>query len=70
MTGAERHVRQDVALDVQPRRHLEQLDALCMQSEHAAFGDVEHRLAAPEGLAAGEGAVLDLTHELRLAIGA
>ena len=43
---AEVHVREDVALDVDAGRHLDQLHALGVRAEHAALGDVEHRLAA------------------------
>ena len=34
------------------------------QAEHAALGDVEHRLPALDGVVAAEGAVLDLVDEL------
>jgi hypothetical protein len=37
-------VGEDVAFDVDARRDLDQLDAVRGQLEHAALGDVEHRL--------------------------
>ena len=40
------HLREDVALDVDAGRDLDQLQPFGAQPEHAALGDVEHRLAA------------------------
>ena len=46
------------------RARLDQLQAPSRQPEDAALGDVEHGLAALARVAAAEGAVLDLAHEL------
>ena len=43
--GAEGHLRQDVALDVDAGRDLDQFQALWGQREDAALGDIEHLLA-------------------------
>ena len=42
--GREVHLREDVALDVDSRRDLDQLHAVASAAEHAALGHVEHRL--------------------------
>ena len=60
----ELHLRQDFALDVDAGRDLDQLEAVLGQLEHAAFGHVEHRLAARHRVAAGERPMLDLADEL------
>ena len=36
---------EDVAVDVDARRHLDQLHAVAAAPEHAALGHVEHRLS-------------------------
>ena len=59
------HPRQDIPLDVDAGRDLDQLQALCGELEHAAFGHVEHRLPALRRVAAGKRPVLDLTDEFR-----
>ena len=60
----EAHVAQDVALDVDPRRDLGQLHAGRRAPEHAALGDVEHRLAGLGRIGAAEGDLLDRLDEL------
>ena len=54
---------QDVALDVDPGRDLDQLEPGGRQAEDAAFGDVEHGLARLGGDLAAEGDLLDLGAE-------
>jgi hypothetical protein len=68
--GAEGHAGQDVAFQVQVGRDLQQFQALRVQAEDRAFGHVQHGLAALEGLAAREGAVFHLRHELGRTLGA
>ncbi len=55
----ERHLRQHVALEIDAGRDLAQLDPLGRQLEHAALGDVEHRLARRRRARPGEGDLLD-----------
>ena len=62
--GREGHAVQDVALQVDAGRHLDQLQAFGAQLEDAAFGDVEHLLVALDGLGARKAAVLHLADEL------
>ena len=65
--GPEAHVREDVALDVDPRRDLGELQALRRQPEDAALGDVEHRLSRPRPrMRAVERDLLDRLDELRV----
>ena len=45
MIGRKAHLRQDVPLDVDAGRDLDQLHAAGGALEHAALGHVEHRLA-------------------------
>ena len=54
------HLVQDVLLDVDARRDLDQLQPLPCELEHAALGDIENVLVIPRGVLAREGAVLDL----------
>src|SRR6185369_1298628 len=59
------HLAQYVALQVDARRNLDQLQpARVGQAQYAAFGDIQDALAAAAGFPATEGAVLDLTDEL------
>ena len=51
MMGRNCHVREDVALDVDPGGHFGELDALGGAAEHAAFGDVEDVLPGFAGAA-------------------
>src|SRR5690348_13510561 len=55
----ETHPADDVALDVDSGRDLDQFDAFSAEPEYRAFGDVEHPLVA---LAAVGAAVSDLLH--------
>ena len=65
--GREVHVREDVALDVDAGRHLDQLHAVRVRAEDAALGHVEHRLARLRRVGAAEGDLLDRLHELAAA---
>ena len=58
------HPVEDVVLDVDPGRDLDQLQTLPCEPEHAALGDIENVLAVLSGIRAGKGAVLDLADEL------
>src|SRR6266404_8553724 len=58
------HPVEDVVLDVDPGRDLDQLQTLPCEPEHAALGDIENVLAVLSGIRAGKGAVLDLVDEL------
>ena len=58
------HPSQDIALNIDSGRDLDELEALPGQLEHAAFGDIEHRLSALHRIVAGKRPVLDLTDEL------
>src|SRR6478672_3985692 len=58
------HLVQDVVLDVDARRNLDQLQPLPCELEHAALGDVENVLVVLGGVLARKGAVLDLVDKL------
>src|SRR5215207_4283671 len=62
---AEPHPGENVALEVEARRDLDELDAALAQPEHGAFGHVEHALPALLRVAAAEGDLLDRLDELR-----
>ena len=62
--GREIHLREDVPVQVDAGRDLDQLETLVAERKHAALGDVEHRLLARCGVLAAERAVLDLADEL------
>ena len=58
------HVREDVTVDIDAGRHLRQLKAIGDKAEDTALRDVQHALATPQGVVAGESAMLDLAYEL------
>src|SRR6202042_2455544 len=62
--GAKAHPAQHVALEIHARRDLDQLKAVVAESQHAAFGDVEHGLAGRTGALAVEGNLRDRVDEL------
>src|SRR5574343_387560 len=65
----ESHLVENILLQVDTRCNFRQLQAIRRQAEDAALGDIDHLLAAPGRLAAAEGTMLDLAHELdRLAV--
>ena len=49
--GPESHMGENVAIDVDPRRHLDQFETLRCQFENASFGHIENRLSviSPRG---------------------
>src|SRR5262249_39122998 len=58
------HQRQNVALDVDAGRNLDQLEPVGAQRKDAALGDVKHPLPARGGKGAAEGDVLDRLNKL------
>ena len=60
----EAHLPEDVALDVDPGRDLDQHQAVGLEREHRALGDVADLLAALAGEPAVERDLADLGHEL------
>jgi hypothetical protein len=60
------HVRQNIPIDVDAGRHLDQRQAAPHPPEDAAFGDVVDRLATIVGVLAIEGDLFDLLEELSL----
>ena len=64
------HVVEDVALEVGPRRLLDERQAALAQLEYRALGHVEDRLARAGCLRAGKGDLFDVAHEfVDLALG-
>ena len=61
----ETHLRQNVPFEVDSGCDFDELQALFTQREHAALGDVEHRLLARGSIFAAEGAMLDFVDEFR-----
>ncbi len=65
---SERHVREEVAFEVESGCDFDQFQSVGVQSKHRPLGDVQDRLAAPNRFAAGEGPMFDLGDELATAI--
>ena len=64
--GLEIHERQDLGFEVDARRDLEELKSFLAQREHAAFGDVQHRLVLLRRVPTRECPLLHLSDELLL----
>ncbi len=59
----ESHVSQNITVDIDARRHLDQLEPVLGQLEHAALGYVDDGLRTLGGILARECHLLDLLHE-------
>ena len=63
------HMRKDVALQINTGGDFHQFHAIGGELEHAALGDVQHRLALGDRVRAAEGAVFDFLEELAAGTG-
>ena len=54
----------NVAFQIHARCDFHQFEPLWPEFEHAAFGDIEHRLSQPCGAGTGKGDLLDFFQEL------
>ena len=63
----EGHMGQDVPLDVDARRNLDEFEPVLTEAEHAALGDEQHRLPVLGREPPAEGDLLDRVDELRAA---
>ena len=58
------HLTENVAIDIDPRRDLDQLDPGGCPLQYATFGDVVNRLAGLRGIIAAKRDLLDLRNKL------
>jgi hypothetical protein len=62
--GCEFHLAQDIAVDIDSRRHLDQLHPVSPATEHATLGHVEHGLPRFACVGTVESDLLDFPNEL------